>query len=150
MSNTYEVRREAGAPDWGGATLSGESYTSRAVLARELERIFPTTWLLAGPAERVLSAGDYFTCELTGQPVLVVRQSSTEVHAFHNVCRHRGHRLVADAQGKAAEHFTCAYDQWRYGRDGQLIEVPNAGDYPNLDTATCGLLPLQFFVFPVH
>ncbi len=147
MSDIVDVRRDADAPDWRGASLPGEAYTSPDVLARELEGIFARTWLLAGPADRLLNGGDYFTCDLAGQPLLLVRASSTEVRAFHNVCRHRGHRLVEAEQGKNAETFTCRYDQWTYALDGRLQDVPDEADYPDLQKAACGLVPVHCAVW---
>ena len=54
--------------------------------------------------------------------MLVVRDSGGEVHAFLNVCRHRGNRLCRAEE--ATQHFTCAYHGWTYRNDGRLIGVP--------------------------
>jgi 3-phenylpropionate/trans-cinnamate dioxygenase alpha subunit len=56
-------------------------------------------------------------------PGLVVRDSTAQVHAFLNVCSHRGNRLRRADAGNAAS-FTCAYHGWTYSNDGRLVGVP--------------------------
>jgi phenylpropionate dioxygenase-like ring-hydroxylating dioxygenase large terminal subunit len=76
-------------------------------------------------------------------PILVVRDSAGQVHAFLNVCRHRGNRLCrADASNAAA--FTCAYHGWIYRNDGRLVGVPYFGEayYGELARERWGLYPV--------
>ncbi|MDH3518948.1 MAG: aromatic ring-hydroxylating dioxygenase subunit alpha [Myxococcales bacterium] len=105
-------------------TLAGSYYRNPEVLERELERIFFRSWVLAGREERAAHAGDYFTFELGGESVLVVRDREGALRAFYNVCRHRGARLCADASGHLQGAIRCPYHAWSYALDGALRGVP--------------------------
>src|SRR5258707_14806839 len=70
-------------------TLPASVYYDAAVLAREHEKIFARTWQVVGRAEQVRNPGDYFCCEVAGEPVVVVRDAGSTLRAFYNVCRHR-------------------------------------------------------------
>ena len=76
-------------------------------------------------------------------PVLVVRDSQGQVHAFLNVCRHRGNRLCRADAGNA-ERFTCAYHGWTYRNDGRLVGVPYVQEayYGALEREQWGLIPV--------
>ena len=63
--------RERDAPDWRSAAIEGSHYTSSARFADERRRIFSRTWQLAGRLEQLSEPGDYLTCEVAGESVLV-------------------------------------------------------------------------------
>ncbi|MEQ7874565.1 aromatic ring-hydroxylating dioxygenase subunit alpha [Sphingomonas sp. ASV193] len=85
--------------------------------------------------------GDWRTIDLFGESIVVVRGDDGEARAFHNVCRHRGSRLV-DGEAGCAKLLTCPYHAWSYDRQGALVGVPSRGDYPGLDPAALGLKPV--------
>jgi len=89
---------------------------------------------IAGP-------GEWRTLDYLGESVLVIRGDDGAVRAFHNVCRHRGSRLV-DGSGGCAKVLTCPYHAWSYARDGRLVGVPHRGEYPGLDVEAHGLVPV--------
>jgi len=109
----------APVPDLGTALMPKERYTSRAYKALEDERRWPTVWHLAGFVSDLAEPGSYFTYEVGKESVLVIRQESGAVVAFHNVCMHRGNRLVEPGRGRAGS-FTCLFHAWRFGIDGTL------------------------------
>lgn len=87
-------------------------------------------------------AGDYFTCDLAGVPVLVVRSENGGVRAFVNACRHRGSR-VASGRGTAKRVFNCPYHAWTYDIDGRLLGQPLAQDaFKSVDRDCFGLKAL--------
>ncbi|MGB7130881.1 MAG: aromatic ring-hydroxylating dioxygenase subunit alpha [Candidatus Sulfotelmatobacter sp.] len=102
-------------------TLPAHLYYDPDVYAVEKERIFSCTWQVVGHRDQVKNAGDYFTTELIGEPLLVVRGVDGKLRAFYNVCRHRA--------GPAAEGcgsrklFRCGYHGWTYDLDGSLISA---------------------------
>lgn len=114
----------------------------------ELERqaIFRKSWLNVGRIERLSKAGTYFTKELpvVDASLILVKGKDGEIRAFHNVCRHRGNKLVwKDFPGDETEgtcrQFTCKYHAWRYGLDGELTFVQQQEEFFDLDTSKYGL-----------
>ena len=63
--------------------------------------------------------GAYWTADVAGTPVLVVRDSHGTVRAFENLCRHRGVRLVYGKRG-VTRSFTCVLHGWVYDHEGQM------------------------------
>ena len=106
------------------ATLPWSWYSEPDLLRREQERIFRRAWQYAGPTEHAASPGDYFTCRVGDVPVIVVRDRYGELHAFLNVCRHRG-SIVIEGRGNR-ETLQCRYHAWTYGLDGRLRAAPRA------------------------
>ena len=79
---------------------------------------------------------------MLGESILVIRGDDGVARAFANVCRHRGSRLVDGAAG-CAKRLTCPYHAWTYAADGRLVGVPSREDYPGLDPAALGLIPVE-------
>jgi len=70
------------------------------ILAAEQAGLFARTWLCVGREADIPAAGDFFTQEIAGDSVIVIRGSDDRVRAFFNVCRHRGSRLIDVAAGQ--------------------------------------------------
>jgi phenylpropionate dioxygenase-like ring-hydroxylating dioxygenase large terminal subunit len=105
--------------------LPPEAYRSPAFHAFELEAVWRREWVLAGRAEEVPEPGDFFSIEVAGEPLLVVRGEDGEIGAISAVCRHRG-MLVAEGRGRCERAFVCPYHSWAYAPDGRLIGAPQA------------------------
>jgi phenylpropionate dioxygenase-like ring-hydroxylating dioxygenase large terminal subunit len=103
--------------------LPPEVYYSREIYDLEIERIFRREWLCVGRTEDIPRPGDFFTEEVAGQPVIVIRDNEHEVHALLNVCRHRGSPLVLEEKG-CVKSIRCPYHGWMYGLDGTLRAAP--------------------------
>ncbi len=106
------------------AALPNAAYTSEEFLALENARLFARTWMLAGFAHEVPEPGDVRPTTVAGEPVILVRGKGGEIRAFHNVCRHRGSRLVA-APCQGRKTLACPYHAWTYGLDGRLLTRPH-------------------------
>ncbi len=100
--------------------LAPPFYTDPAVLRVE-ERVFLSSWLCLGRADAIPNAGDFFTRDVLGEPLIVTR-AKDGVRVLSNVCRHRGSRLVEGAG--TSSRFTCPYHAWTYGLDGTLVRAP--------------------------
>lgn len=116
-------------PSLGHERVPKERYTSPDWLALEVEHLWPRVWLLAGFEADLAEPGDYTTCEVGRESVLIVRQHGGGLAAFHNVCMHRGRRLVEPGRGHA-RRFTCLYHAWRYGIDGSLDAALDPETFP--------------------
>jgi len=102
-------------------TLPSVLYTDPRTLLAEKENIFARTWQVVGHVSQVENPGDYFTTELMGEPLLLVRGSDAQLRGFYNVCRHRA---GPPAQGCGSRKlFRCGYHGWTYGLEGELISA---------------------------
>jgi phenylpropionate dioxygenase-like ring-hydroxylating dioxygenase large terminal subunit len=123
------LRRELAAlsrlPASRARTMPPAYYTSAAFLAFEREQLFRREWVCLGHAAEIARPGDYFTTELIGEPLLVVRGEDDRVRVLSNVCRHRAN-LVASGSGNA-RRFVCGYHAWSYHLDGRLAAAPLMG-----------------------
>jgi choline monooxygenase len=102
-------------------TLPSSLYIDGNVFAEEKEKIFARTWQVVGHASQVANAGDYFTTELIGEPLVFVRGADGRLRGFYNVCRHRA---GPPAEGCGSRKlFRCGYHGWTYGLDGALLSA---------------------------
>ena len=121
-----------------GRTIPFDWYSDPAVLRLERERIFRRTWQYAGRTDQVAEPGSFFTCDLAGIPIVVVRDEQDGLRAFLNVCRHRG-SLVCEGEGKRAS-LQCPYHAWTYGLDGSLRAAPRSERVPDFEKERLGLV----------
>jgi choline monooxygenase len=124
-----------------GRTIPFDWYSDPAVLRLERERIFRRAWQYAGRADQAAEPGAFFTCDLGGVPVVVVRGKDGELRAFLNVCRHRG-SLVCEGEGRR-ETLQCPYHAWTYDLDGSLRAAPRSDREPGFDKEELGLVPVS-------
>jgi phenylpropionate dioxygenase-like ring-hydroxylating dioxygenase large terminal subunit len=108
----------------------------------EHERILLPSWQLVCHVNSIPQPGDYETFDLGPESVLVLRDRDGTIRGFHNVCRHRGARLL-DGAGNCAATITCPYHGWTYRHDGGLIGMPIRDSFPSLDRALHGLRPVH-------
>jgi phenylpropionate dioxygenase-like ring-hydroxylating dioxygenase large terminal subunit len=123
-----------------GRTIPFDWYSDPAVLRLERERIFRRAWQYAGRTDQAAGPGAFFTCDLGGVPVVVVRDEEGGLRAFLNVCRHRG-SLVCEGEGRRAT-LQCPYHAWTYGLDGSLRAAPRSELVPGFDKELLGLVAL--------
>jgi phenylpropionate dioxygenase-like ring-hydroxylating dioxygenase large terminal subunit len=108
--------------------------------------IFQRSWLNVGRVERVPRTGNYFTKELpvAGTSLVIVKGGDGTIRAFHNVCRHRGNKLVwndypNEEVAGTCRQFICKYHAWRYDLTGKLTFVQQEGEFFNLNKEDYGL-----------
>jgi phenylpropionate dioxygenase-like ring-hydroxylating dioxygenase large terminal subunit len=115
--------------------LPPAAYTSPAFHDFELDAVWRREWVLVGRLEEVPEPGDWFSIEVAGEPLLIVRDDDGAVNAISAVCRHRA-MLVAEGRGHCERAFVCPYHEWAYDRGGRLIGAPQA---PELTRRGIGL-----------
>src|SRR5262245_39822416 len=83
-------------PELGTGPISFRDCVSPEFYELERDGIFRRAWLNVGRVEDLPRLGSYFTKEIhiAGVSVIVARGKDDEIRAFHNVCRHRGNKLV--------------------------------------------------------
>lgn len=119
----------------GAQTLDASWYTSPQVFAAEQDRIFAREWLCVGREEALARAGDFFTVRRAGESLIVTRDAGGSVHAFFNVCRHRGTRICERDSGHFQGSIQCPYHGWTYGLDGALKVARNMSEVPGFERA---------------
>lgn len=122
-------------------TVPATAYTDPDQWAREMDLIFKRVPLMLALSCEMPEPGDYKAMDAMGLPVLITRDKQGVVHAFLNVCAHRGAPVANDGHGKCAR-FTCKYHSWTYGLDGKLLAVSDREKFGEIDKATRGLRAL--------
>ena len=123
-------RRSVGHP------LESAFYTSPTVFDLDVTAVLARTWLFVATEAEVREAGDFVTVDLGPYSVIVLRDDDEVVRALHNVCRHRGARILDERAGSVG-NIVCGYHRWTYATDGSLL---HAGDQaPGFDKSCFGL-----------
>ena len=133
-------RRDADALD--DVSLPGWIYHDPEYFRVEMAKLIRPSWQIVCHASDIAEPGDWRTLDLPGESVIAIRGADGIVRAFANVCRHRGSRLL-DGEAGCAKRITCPYHAWTYAADGRLVGVPSREDYPELDPASLGLIPVE-------
>ncbi|HEY2224468.1 aromatic ring-hydroxylating dioxygenase subunit alpha [Actinomycetospora sp.] len=124
-------------------TLPGRYYTDPTIFTAEQALIFETGWFCAVLAADIPDPGNFETVEVGRESVIVARGRGGEIHAYLNVCRHRGARLCTQDKGSVRRSFQCPYHAWTYGLDGKLTAAPNLTQMPDIDRVEFGLHPVH-------
>ena len=155
VPNTNLVRLKVGErgltehyPELGTGLMSTEPYYAEDHFEREKVNLFRRVWLKVGRVEELPDEGSYFVRDLSfaDTSILVVRGQDGEIRGFHNICSHRGNKLVWDPVGKVTG-FSCRMHGWTYLPDGRLRTVPDENMFYDLDKDACGLSPVHLDVW---
>jgi phenylpropionate dioxygenase-like ring-hydroxylating dioxygenase large terminal subunit len=117
-------------------------YNNADMTRLELERILLPSWQIVCHVNSIPKPGDFETMDLGPESIFVMRDRDGSIRAFHNVCRHRGARLL-DGAGTCSATITCPYHGWSYRHDGSLIGMPVRESFPGLDRSAHGLRPVR-------
>ena len=121
-----------------GSALPNVAYTSAHFYQFEQQTVFARQWVFAAFLHKLPHAGDMLPVEIGGKPVVLVRGEDDKVRAFHNVCRHRGAKLINEPKSKC-KTFVCPNHSWSYSLEGKLLARPHffGGDQHDVNRATC-------------
>jgi phenylpropionate dioxygenase-like ring-hydroxylating dioxygenase large terminal subunit len=114
----------------------------------ERRKIFARAWLPVASVVDLAQKGSYVVVEVPPMKtsLLVTRGEDMKVRAFHNLCRHRGDRVVHLGQGRDAgvrKNFTCGFHGWTYNNNGHLVGVTDESQFIGLDKDDYGLVPVH-------
>jgi len=127
-----------------GYTLPQAFYTDQDIFDLDLDRIFRRHWIPAGSARRIPEKGQWYTFEIDQDSIIITRGFDDQVHAMHNVCRHRGSRVCYEQEGQG-KGLVCPYHAWAYALDGTLL---GAGAMPcEFDKSEHGLKQIPVKVY---
>ncbi|MGB8365962.1 MAG: aromatic ring-hydroxylating dioxygenase subunit alpha [Rhizomicrobium sp.] len=111
-----------------------EAYVSEEYARAERDRLWRKVWLQAGRLEDLPEVGNYITYDILDDSVLIVRTAPNTVKAYHNVCTHRGRRLVdtpkgcRNARGKKM-NFVCGFHAWTFDLEGHCSHIAEKDDW---------------------
>ncbi len=132
----------ANAPLQEAYTIPAAWYLDQRIERLESEQVFGRNWIAVGRVDQVARPGAFFTTELAGEPLVVVRGNDGELRAFFNVCRHHAAAVVNVACG-IAQHLRCPYHGWTYGLDGSLKGAPEFAGVCDFDRTRNSLVPIR-------
>ena len=137
-------------PELGTGPISYEDSINPEIYELERRAIFKRAWLNVGREELLPRKGSYFTKEMkaANTSIIVCRTTKGEVKAYHNVCRHRGNKLVwndmpLEETAGTCRQFICKYHAWRYDLEGKLTYVQQEEEFFDLDKDRYGLVPVH-------
>jgi len=99
-------------------------YSSREIFKLDVERIFPSSWVLVGDTDQLKDCGDVLVGQIGVEPIIVVKGDDNRMRGFINICSHRGSTLIENS-GNCGLRITCPYHAWVFDLNGDLRGVPN-------------------------
>lgn len=133
--------------DWDRSGLPAWTYHSEALFRLEREKLFLTHWQIAGHVGDIPAPGDWIAWDMLGERAIVIRDRDGTVRAFHNLCRHRGARVVDGAAGHCRGALVCPFHGWVYNIDGSLRGPARPETFGDLDRSRFGLKPIEMEVW---
>jgi carnitine monooxygenase subunit len=133
--------------DWDRRGLPGWTYHSAALFALERERLFLTHWQIVGHESDIPNPGDWLSFDLLGERAVVMRGQDGTVRAFHNLCRHRGARVVDGKRGHCKGSIVCPFHGWVYNLDGTLRGAAQPKSFGDMEREAFGLKPIEMETF---
>ncbi|GJL82958.1 MAG: hypothetical protein DHS20C01_25920 [marine bacterium B5-7] len=123
--------------------LTTWTYRNSEFFDVEMDTLLKRQWMLVGHISEIANCGDYLTFDVAGERALVIRDKNGKLQAFHNVCQHRGSRVVEGERGNCPRSIVCPFHGWTYNLDGSLKNIPAANTFPGIDKKKHGLVALE-------
>ena len=131
--------------------LPNECYTNKDYTLIERKKLFEDKWVVIGVASSLPNIGDAKPYDLLDLPLLIVRNKQNKIKVFHNICSHRGVKLV-HKEGKIKNVIRCPYHSWSYNFDGELIATPHIGGmnkhtHPQFNKSKSNLKEIRSYIW---
>lgn len=133
--------------DWDRRGLPAWTYHSPALFGLERDNVFLNHWQVVGHENDIAAPGDWLAFDLFGERAVIMRGRDGVVRAFHNLCRHRGARVVDGAEGHCTGAIVCPFHGWVYNLDGTLRGAAQPSTFGEMDRADYGLKPIELGIF---
>ncbi|TKX26901.1 oxidoreductase-like protein 7 [Elsinoe australis] len=118
-------------------------YTAPEMYEFERRAIFSRRWQFITSSSRIKEPGDWLRYNIAGFDIIITRDRSGSVNAFHNVCRHRAYPVVEGKDKGSAKIFSCRYHGWSYGLNGKLAKAPGYSNFSDFDKEQNGLFKIH-------
>lgn len=132
---------------WDRSGLPAWSFFSEELLELERDLLFRRHWQGVCHLSDIAEPGQFVTLDVAGERALVIRGHDGQVRAFHNLCRHRGSRVVAEETGTCKSAIVCPFHGWVYNLDGTLRGAARPRTLPELDPVKMGLKPIEMDIW---
>ena len=129
--------------NWDRKGLPGWAYSNNELFALEQKLIFSTHWQLACHVSDLSEPGAYVTFDMGYERALILRDKAGSIRAFHNLCRHRGSRVVDSEKGVCKSALTCPFHGWTWSLSGKLEYLPCDWDFPHVNKEEYNLPELK-------
>ncbi len=106
--------------------LPNECYLDGPYNIIERKKVFENNWVVIGTASSISNIGDAKPINLLGIPLIILKDKENKIRVFHNVCSHRGYKLVSE-KCNLKNVLRCPYHSWSYDFSGNLISTPHIG-----------------------
>ena len=110
-----------------GFSLEAPFYTDPHLFNLDMQAIFGQHWVFACSVAEIPEPGDYVTLDYGPYSIIVLRTDDGGVNIIHNVCRHRGARVLTELKGTTG-NLVCGYHSWTYSPEGELIHASAPGE----------------------
>lgn len=130
-----------------GTSMPASFFFDQGVFDEEKAKIFMNCWHVVGHINEFANPGDFVVQDIFEQSVVVMAGRGGEISAFHNVCRHRGNRLIDERRGNRPGVIRCMYHSWCYNQDGSLRGAPRTENLEDFNKKDWGLRHVRFEIF---
>jgi len=136
-------------PEVGTGPLPIEPLLSQSDFEKQRDHVFKKCWLHVGRVDSIPKRGDYFVAQvdIAKASIIIVRQPDGGIGAFHNVCTHRGNKLVWNEKGRCAGFLACNFHGWVFDTKGNVANIPDIENFYDLDKASLGLKKVRVDVW---
>ncbi|NKB62915.1 MAG: Rieske 2Fe-2S domain-containing protein [Gammaproteobacteria bacterium] len=136
-----------GHDDEHNDVLSPWTYTDPEFHELEKNTLFRKSWQLVGHVSELAQTPSYLSFDALGERAVVIKDHQGNIRAFHNVCRHRGAKLLDGNSGQCPHAISCPFHGWTYKLDGELIGVPAESTFPDLDRSNNALVSIDLEIW---